>query len=41
MLDDEFAISQVKNGELKEVDTLAYKDDELFTYEAYCNNANI
>ena len=34
-------IEMVENGELKAVDTLEYKDDELYTYEKYCNNVNM
>ena len=34
-------VALVKDGELNDVDTLAYTDEELFTYETYCHNVNM
>ena len=34
-------VALVQDGELKDVDTLEYKDEELLTYDKYCNNVNM
>ena len=34
-------VALVKDGELNDVETLAYTDEELFTYETYCHNVNM